>query len=333
VEYRWIAKISICAVYSPDATLELTSEGVAGGVEIPLSFSKSGPGGDVFKDNPYLAGFSAFKLATADLHKIPDILRGQLAVIVRDGTGKVVDATGVQIAGVLDAVYNYDGPLGVTFDKGLPTLRVWAPTAVSVGVWVYGNAVTSYSQFYPLIRDDASGVWAVTGNLDWKNKYYLYAVKVYVPKTGKFETNLVTDPYSFSLSLNSTRSQMVDLSAAALKPAGWDKLEKPPLEQPEDSVIYELHVRDFSIHDQTVPEQDRGKFMAFTVDESDGMQHLQSLAQAGLTHIHLLPSFDIASVNEDSSTWLTVDEKLLASYPPASEKQSQAVALIKGGTA
>ena len=315
---------------SPNAALELTAEGVSGGMEIPLTYQKSGPGGDSFKQNPYLAGFSAFTVAENDLPKLPEILRGQIAVIVRDNQGKVVDATGVQIAGVLDALYSYSGQLGVEFSNGVPTLRLWAPTAISVDLRVYNSSSAFFSKRYPMTRDDSTGVWSVAGQADWKNKYYLYDVRVYVPKTGKIERNRITDPYSYSLSLNSTRSQMVDLADSDLKPAGWDALDKPLLENPEDSVIYELHVRDFSIHDETVPEELRGKFKAFTIDESDGMQHLKSLAEAGLTHIHLLPAFDIASVNEDSSTWLTADETLLQTYGPGSDKQSQAVSLIKG---
>ncbi len=79
----------------------------------------------------------------------------------------------------------------------------------------------------PMTRDDTTGVWSVKGDATWMGKYYLYEVEVYVPKTGKIEKNLVTDPYSFSLSTNSQRSQMVDLADAALKPAGWDTLAKP----------------------------------------------------------------------------------------------------------
>src|SRR3989304_1222014 len=123
---------------------------------------------------------------------------------------------------------------------------------------------------------------------------------------------------------------MVDRADAALKPSGWDRLVKPLLENPEDSVIYELHVRDFSVKDETVPEELRGKFMAFTVGESAGMQHLKSLAEAGLPPPPMQPVFDIASVDEDSSTWISVDEKLLKTYGPASDKQSQAAALVKG---
>ncbi len=316
-------------VYSPEAALELTADGISGGIEVPLTYTESGPGDEVLKQNPHLKGYSAFKLAEADLDKVPQMLRGQLAVVARYTSGKMVDATGVQIAGGLDDLYTYNGKLGVEFIEGTPTLRVWAPTAISVGVWLYDNAMLTNGEFYPMERDDATGVFSIIGEPTWKNKFYLYEVKVFVPKTGKFETNLVTDPYSFSLSMNSTRSQIVDLADPKLKPTGWDTLEKPELVNPEDSVIYELHVRDFSIYDESVPEKFRGKFMAFTVDDSNGMQHLKALAEAGLTHIHLLPAFDIASVDENYATWKSVDEDLLKTYGPASELQAQAVAQIK----
>ena len=130
--------------------------------------------------------------------------------------------------------------------------------------------------------DPATGVWSITGDADWKGQYYLYQVQVYVPSTGNFETNLVTDPYSLSLSMNSRFSQIVDLNEADLKPEGWDRLEKPALAAPEDIVLYELHIRDFSIHDQTVPDEQRGTYKAFTVKDSNGMKHLSALAQAGL---------------------------------------------------
>jgi pullulanase-type alpha-1,6-glucosidase len=323
-------RYSYSLYYSSDATLELSSEGIQGGIEIPITYSQSGPGGDVFQRNPYLAGYTAFKINPAEFSKIPEAVKGQLAIVCRDDQGKVVDATGVQIPGVLDALYTYSGPLGVTFDKSIPTLRLWTPTAKSVQLHLFSDSTTTASETFPMTADETTGVWSVTGNADWQNKFYLYEVKVFVPSTGKIETNLVTDPYSYSLSTNSLRSQIVDLYAPALIPQGWDLLQKPPLAAPEDSVIYELHIRDFSIHDQTVPEELRGTFLAFTIKNSDGMKHLSALAQAGLTHIHLLPAFDIASVDEDKSTWQTVDEALLATYPPDSDQQVAAVDAIKG---
>ncbi|MBE3065976.1 MAG: pullulanase-type alpha-1,6-glucosidase, partial [Chloroflexi bacterium] len=324
------SRYSYSLFYSPDATLTLTSEGVQGGIEIPLTYSLAGPGGDVFQRNPYLVGYTALKINPTDLSKIPDAVRGQLAMIARDEQGEVLDATGVQIPGVLDALYTYTGTLGVTFNQSTPTLRLWAPTAKSVKLQLFTDSTTATGETFQMTWDNRTGVWSVTGTADWENKFYLYEVQVYVPSTGKIETNLVTDPYSFSLSMNSLRSQIVDLTASALKPQDWDSLKKPALAAPEDIVIYELHIRDFSIHDQTVPQVMRGTYMAFTVNNSDGMKHVSALAQAGLTHIHLLPVFDIASVNEDKSTRQTVDEALLATYSPDSDQQIAAVDAIKG---
>lgn len=315
---------------SPSAELELTANGVAGGETIPLTFSKAGPGGDVLVEHPYLSGYSAFKIDAAEFGKIPQALRSQLAVIVIDDKGKVVDATGIQTAGALDAVYGYDGPLGISFEEASPVIRVWAPSALSVSLQLFNDSAIKTFTVVSMTRDNTTGVWSARGDSTWLGKFYLYEVEVYVPKTGKIEKNLVTDPYSVSLSINSQRSQIVDLGEAALKPNGWDKLVKPSLEAPEDSVIYELHIRDFSISDPTVPEEYRGTFKAFTFKNSLGMQHLKRLAMAGLTTVHLLPAFDIASVDEDKSTWSDVDEKLLNSYAPDSDQQALAVSLIKG---
>ncbi len=324
------SKYTYALYYSTDASLELTATGISGGEPIPLTFSKSGPGEGVFQKHPYLSGYTALKIDPAEFSRIATALQSQLAVAVMDETGKVIDATGVQIAGALDAVFPYDGPLGISIEEAKPVLRVWAPTALNVTLQLYDDSRVKTFNAFPMTRDVASGVWSVTGDTSWLGKYYLYSVEVFVPETGRIETNLVTDPYSVSLSMNSLRSQIVDLSDAALKPSGWDTLSKPSLAAPEDGVIYELHIRDFSIADPTVPESLRGTFKAFTVKNSLGMQHLRKLAIAGLTTVHLLPAFDIASVDEDKSAWESADAKLLASYAPDSDQQAAAVSLIKG---
>src|SRR4029077_16821021 len=177
----------------------------------------------------------------------------------------------------------YNGALGPTFAAGgLPTLRVWAPTARAVRLLLFesSNPATPGTA-RPMTADPATGVWSIAGPPDWYGKYYLYEVDVYVRATGKVETNRVTDPYSVSLSLNSQRSQILDLTDPAYKPAGWDGLVKPRLDAPTDIVLYELHVRDFSAADPTVPAGLKGTFKAFTLPQSAGSLHLRSLAQAG----------------------------------------------------
>lgn len=323
-------RYSYTLYYSTEAALQLSADGVENGTAIPLTYLKSGAPPEVFTQNPHLNGYTTFHIENPDPEQVRTALRGQLAVVARDDRGKVVDATGVQIPGVLDALFPYAGPLGVSFDAGIPTLRLWAPTARSVSLLLFPDSRSQDARTLPMTFDPANGVWSITGTAAWTFQFYLYEVQVFAPTTGKIETNLVTDPYSFSLSTNSQRSQIVDLADPALQPSGWSSLQKPALSAPEDIVIYELHIRDFSIADPTVPAELRGTYLAFTVPDSDGMRHLQSLADAGLTHIHLLPAFDIASVDEDKSTWLTVDEAALAALPPASEGQALAVAAIAG---
>ncbi len=316
--------------YSSDATLELSADGVQNGTALPLTYQQSGASKEILRQFPHLGAYTAFTVNNADLAVLREALKGQVAVVASDSAGKVVDVTGVQIPGVLDQLYPYEGALGVAFEGTVPTLRLWAPTAKSVTLNLFSGATDTSAEKLPMQWDAATGVWSLGGNPDWVGKYYLYEVEVYVPATGQIETNLVTDPYSFSLSTNSQRSQIVNLGDPALKPAGWNALAKPALAAPEDIVLYELHIRDFSISDASVPQELRGTYKAFTVKESNGMQHLAGLAEAGLTHIHLLPAFDIASVNEDKSTWQGVDEAALAALPPDSDQQLLAVSVISG---
>jgi pullulanase len=248
--------------------------------------------------------------AGAGLYKLPanaidpkELLKHQVWLSSSKGT-----FTGLQIQGVLDNVYNYTGELGVSMNGNTPTLRVWAPTAQSVALRVFDDSTITANQRIPMMLDATSGVWSVVGNAAWINKFYLYEVKVYVPLTGRIETNLVTDPYSVSLAMNSTRSQIVDLANdVTLKPLGWDDLARKTPTHPMDWVIYELHVREFSTFagdktvDNSIDSTLRGKYAAFSQTNFVGVKHLQRLAQAGLTHIHLLPTFDIATVNEDSN--------------------------------
>ncbi|MBN2004610.1 MAG: pullulanase-type alpha-1,6-glucosidase [Anaerolineae bacterium] len=235
--------------------------------------------------------------------------------------------TSLQIPGVLDDLFKYNGPLGVTYDGDVPTLRVWAPTAQRVQVQLYADSrPETAATHHDMDEDPVCGVWSLTGSADWTGMYYLFAVTVYTPGTGKIETHQVTDPYSLSLATNGTRSQIVNLNHANLKPEGWDAMRNPPVEAPEDAIIYELHIRDFSSHDDSVPEGYRGTYKAFTQTGSAGMQHLRALAEAGLTHIHLLPAFDFASVNDDKSTWQSPSFHALSAFPPDSASQQAMLA-------
>jgi len=310
---------------APGAGLALSPEGVRGAPSIPLTRDPAGLPQDVLAAFPHLAGSAALRLPDDALAGIPSLLKGQLAVSVTGPDGKLADATGVQVPGVLDDLFAYEGPLGVTWSAGVPTVAVWAPTAQSIRLHLFDSSAAS-GPVAVLPMTEERGVWTATGDAAWKGRFYLFEVTVYFPSTGRVETTLVTDPYSRSLSTNSRRSQIVDLDDPALMPEGWKTLAKPALDAPEDIVLYELHVRDFSASDPAVPEQLKGTFAAFALD-SNGTTHLRALAEAGLTHVHLLPAFDIATINEDKTEWQTPGD--LSAFAPDSEEQQAAVARVR----
>ncbi|QBI04821.1 DUF3372 domain-containing protein [Pseudoduganella albidiflava] len=257
----------------------------------------------------YLGNGPVFALREADVARIGDgyagLHRQQLLLVSEAADGTVLDATRVQVAGALDDLYaaaEAVPDLGATPRANGTTFKLWAPTARQVAVCTYDKGTGPSRAATPLRFDPTTGIWSATlaGNLD--GKYYRYAVDVYVPGSvpgAGIVRNLVTDPYSVSLTTDSRRSYIADLASPRLKPAGWDQ-DAPPAKvraQPDMS-IYELHVRDFSIGDATVSAANRGKYTAFLESGSDGMRHLRALSQAGLTDVHLLPVYDIGSIPE-----------------------------------
>ncbi|NJL93410.1 MAG: pullulanase-type alpha-1,6-glucosidase [Anaerolineae bacterium] len=308
--------------WAAEATLELTEEGLVGGESVELTPVPEGISVEAAAKFPHLADLPAFALPADALPQVPDILKGQLAVAAFDADGMLINATGLQIPGVLDDLFTYGGALGTTWDGEVPTVAVWAPTAQNVQFHLFADETGEASAVLPMELDPATGVWSITGEPGWKYQYYLFEVTVFVPSTGAVEVNLVTDPYSYSLAMGSTRSQLVDLRDSALAPEGWDTLVKPQnFEAFEDIVIYEMHVRDFSIFDERVPEELRGKYLAFALEGSAGIAHLRALQAVGLTHLHLLPAFDVASVLEDPAARAEPDSAALASFPADSDEQ------------
>ncbi|MFG2962330.1 pullulanase-type alpha-1,6-glucosidase [Streptomyces sp. NPDC048288] len=271
---------------------------------------------------PHLKDYTAWSVDPRDRGRVREALSGQLVASQRAVNGAVLAATGVQIAGVLDDVYATatKAALGPVFHHGKPTLSVWAPTAQSVALELDGAV-------QPMHRDPATGVWSVTGPGSWKNKPYRYVVKVWAPSVRKIVTNKVTDPYSVALTANSERSLVVDLDDRSLAPGGWSTYTKPKAVPLKDAQIQELHVRDFSVADSTVPAADRGTYLAFTDQGSDGSKHLKSLAKSGTSYVHLLPAFDFATVPEKKADQASPDCDL-ASYAADSEKQQECVSAV-----
>ncbi|NUS39107.1 MAG: DUF3372 domain-containing protein, partial [Lysobacter sp.] len=265
-------------------------------------------------------------LPVAARARLPLLLRGQLVLVREDAAGRVLEATGLQLPGALDALYR--SATGVSDFGATPTavgtrFRVWAPTARTASVCIYPDGDARADALLPLQRDAATGAWSIDAARDLRGRYYAFLVDVYARGTGVVR-NRVTDPYSTSLATDSARSYVADLGDPALKPTGWDTTPAPStVRAAPDMAVYELHVRDFSANDASVPAAHRGKYLAFTDTGSNGMRRLRSLAAAGITDVHLLPVFDFASVREAGCVTPAIPRAA-----PDSERQQAAVAAV-----
>ncbi|MGD9093300.1 MAG: pullulanase-associated domain-containing protein, partial [Anaerolineales bacterium] len=148
--------------YAPTGGMTLGAVDVEGGSFLDLNPGAPFPDGvDGFL---HLAGMPTLKISPADLGLIPAILKGQIAVQVTKA-GVRLDATGLQIPGVLDDLYSYNGDLGITWDGDIPTISLWAPTAKSVTFHHFEDSdPATTSTVMSMTLDPATGVWRIVGD-------------------------------------------------------------------------------------------------------------------------------------------------------------------------
>lgn len=254
---------------------------------------------------PHLHYLKAWKLQlNAEFAK--SLLKGQLVVLAKDQNNNIRYVTHVQIANLLDKLYVQHGEAdskslhyGATVLKDKTEFRVWAPTAQAVSL-VGFDAHKKQRIELSMQFESASGSWFLATSKLTHGDFYRYKIEVYHPAANEIKNYEVTDPYSKSLSTDSLYSQVVNLSSPELKPLQWDSLKSPRSQKnPAEMLIYEAHIRDLTAQDKTVTASHRGKFIALTETTSRPVQHLKELSEHGVTHLHLLPLFDVATIHEN----------------------------------
>ena len=192
----------------------------------------------------------------------------------------------------IDRKYPCHAPLGALWSRTRTVFRIWAPCAESVWVQLY-DADDADAPFVVLPMRKSCGVWEAAANGDLHGIYYTYRIR-----TDGVEQE-TPDLFAMACGVNGQRSMIVQLSRT--DPEGWENSCPVRLDSPADAVICEVHVRDFSA-DASGGFRNRGKYLAFTEEhvtnsagDQIGLAYLESL---GVTHIHLLPVMDFASVDE-----------------------------------
>lgn len=211
--------------------------------------------------------------------------------------GRQVSVSEVFSSKEFEAAFTYTGKdLGATYTPEKTSFRVWAPTALEVCICFYkeGSGGKVWES-QPMLKDE-KGTWVYEAAGDYLNMYYTYRVNV----DGIMRE--AVDPYAKATGVNGQRGMIIDLEKT--NPEGFQKDKRPKLGNATDAIIYELHLRDFSADSQS-GIQNTGKYLGLTETETTnqagdatGLAHLKDL---GITHVHLLPTFDFASVDESKT--------------------------------
>jgi len=190
--------------------------------------------------------------------------------------------------------------LGLTYSPTAATFKIWAPTATAAKLNLYksdmgGNAIRSIN-----LSKGENGVWYITVTENLKNSYYTFQVHI-----GNAWSEEVVDPYAKACGTNGLRAQVIDLKET--NPIGWAGDKSPNFSSANkqtDAIIYELHVRDASIHASS-GIKNKGKYLGLaevgtknSAGLTTGLSHIKEL---GVTHVHLLPFYDYNSVDETKS--------------------------------
>ena len=198
-----------------------------------------------------------------------------------------------------ESLYTYNGDdLGATWSADKTVFKVWAPLAseVKVNLYLSGDADSNDKSGSFDMTKDVNGTWVTTVEGDLNGLYYTYTATV----NGKERETI--DPYAKTAGTNGVRGMVIDMDST--DPEGWEN-DKNPCKSTSytDDVIYELHIRDFS-YDANSGMVNKGKYLAFTetgttnsFGQATGVDYLKEL---GVTHVHLMPTFDYASVDESN---------------------------------
>lgn len=194
---------------------------------------------------------------------------------------------------ISDEGVSQETDFGVTIYKDKTVFKVWAPTTDSMNVRLYERGDGECYIKSVIMQKDESGFFTVSvpGNLE--GLYYTYLA-------ARGDTVIEgVDPYARTTGVNGKRGMIIDLKKT--NPIGFEKDKPMILDNPVDAVIYELHIRDLG-KDKKSGIKMPGKFLSLTEHGtqnveglSTGLDHMKEL---GITHIHLLPIYDYASVDE-----------------------------------
>ncbi|MFC4633076.1 type I pullulanase [Dokdonia ponticola] len=193
---------------------------------------------------------------------------------------------------------DYKGPedknLWLEYSKEATTFKIWSPTATKVQLNLYktGNGGDAYETHQ--LKPSTNGKWTKTLKGDYDGVYYTY--QIHIDGEWLKETPGI---YAKAVGVNGNRAMVLDVERT--NPSGWATDKRPSLQSPNDAVIYELHIRDMTIHPQSgssMPGKYKGLVESGTKGPNDVATGFDHMRDMGITHVHLLPTYDHYSIDE-----------------------------------
>ncbi|SEU23739.1 type I pullulanase [Paenibacillus sp. NFR01] len=194
-----------------------------------------------------------------------------------------------------DALFSYDGDdLGLSYTPASSAFCLWAPTAQEAMLVLYDSWQGEPVSVQPMTRE-VRGTWRISVAGELAGKFYTYRVRL------GDRWNEAADPYAKAVGVNGDRAAILDLRAT--DPVRWTE-DKPAFADPVDAVIYELHLRDLSVHPESGITH-KGQFLGLAEAGTRGpggiATGLDHIASLGVTHVQLLPVYDFATESVDET--------------------------------
>ena len=190
-------------------------------------------------------------------------------------------------------VYNGDD-LGLTYTTEKSIFKLWSPTAEEVKLNVYAEGDGGMPVDVHAMELGDGGAWIFELEGDHQGRFYTFQIKI-----NEQWLEETPGPYAKATGVNGKRAYILDLTTT--DPEGWENDSRPDLASYNDILVYEIHIRDMSVHPSS-GIANKGKFLGLTetgrtspTGEKTGVDHLKEL---GITHVHVLPMFDFRSIDE-----------------------------------
>ena len=184
--------------------------------------------------------------------------------------------------------------LWLKYSKEQTTFSIWSPraTAVKLNFYNTGNDSDVIETF--ALQDDENGVWSKTIQGDLHGTYYTF--QTYINEKWNAETPGI---YAKAVGVNGNRAMVLDFEAT--NPTNWKNDKYVDLKSPNDAIIYELHIRDITIQKEANSSYS-GKYLGLVEKGTKSSENVATaidhIKEMGITHVHLLPTFDHYSIDE-----------------------------------